>query len=229
MKIPDRTIFLSIALAAGVAGCGGTAATVTGTHMPGSNPCGSLETNTVYFLSDYHPSLSRKPRYYFHEGKVSNLTFNETGWASAYSVYNYQAYVSGNSLNICVNRSGSVNPIDAIMAWFTENGVPWSGRNALGLQTYGDALPKDLNFAVEGTLGFTFPNSSSVWSCPVILAQGHSGLHNNWWMFTTQNVPSYSDNFAVLCSINGSKPSTTVVSPGSQDTDDQFMFETPQG
>lgn len=113
----------------------------------------------------------------------------------------------------------------AVQGWMKQLGVPWTARNAYVLAGYGDTLPSNLNFAVQGTIGFTYPNSSYSWSCSIILAQGHSFLTNNWWMFATQAL-SGSGQFAVPCSLNGGAPYLVPAGQATKQTANQFMFGT---
>ena len=218
-------ILVSFALSIGLAACSSAAGTVTPTQQPGVNSCGSVNANAVTFESNYDPSGAIAPGT-SNVGPVSNLTFSETAFSSSDST-SYQGYVSGNTLNICTNRTGTTTPVNAVMGWMAQDGVAWAAQNALGLAALEDKLPVDLNFAVEGTLGFTYPNGNYKWSCDVIVGQGHTSLKNNWWMFTTKNAASTNQSFAVLCSLNGAALVLTVVRPGQPAEDNSFMFTCP--
>lgn len=75
-----------------------------------------------------------------------------------------------------IGRKGSGSVAD----WF-------KGQVSAENTTFND-IPKDLNFAMMGTLELEFSDNKVCKFPNIVLAQGHSGASNNWWFAGKQAV-----------------------------------------
>lgn len=107
----------------------------------------------------------------------SNASLALTWTESGHTITGGQPYsgtaVSGQALDVKAGRKGSGGPAAAF-----SDGI--SMLNAIATERELSAMPKDLNFEVEGTLGITF-GSGVTYNCPIRIGQGHYGFTNNWW------------------------------------------------
>ncbi len=127
-----------------------------------------IRDNYVYFYKDEWPVFT----------PAQWVLFDET----SHSITQGQRYdgvssVDGYKLDVRAGRHGSKEVADDFNAGITPD-------NALGLLTYGDPLPSELNFAVFGTMSVTI-DATRV--CPDMrIAQGHHSTRNNWWIAGTK-------------------------------------------
>jgi hypothetical protein len=129
----------------------------------------------------------------FNIAGVQYFSFTETG----HSITSGQPYggASGSVLSglksaqiiVKAGRKGSTGPTE----WFETQ----LGNGSVVASRSWSALPKDLNFAVEGTMVIRI-NDHNTTCDNVIVAQGHTGAYNDWWIggpfMTTANISHYS-------------------------------------
>lgn len=109
---------------------------------------------------------------------LQGFTFTET----AHSVTEGQPYGGvtskvGKPGGVIVVNAGRHNS-DTVANWFMEN--VGSGQT-LACDSKGSA-PRELNFAVLGTLTLELKGQSPIVCEDVLIGQGHFGVNNNWWM-----------------------------------------------
>lgn len=114
---------------------------------------------------------------------ISAFTFTENPQPNGHSIEGSQQYSGATGgvsqageghIDVVAGRKGS----KGVATWFqTHVGV---GQTLACDSTA--TFPNELNFAAQGTFAMTLTDGSTV-ICPnVIIAQGHFGTTNNWWM-----------------------------------------------
>jgi len=146
----------------------------------------------------------------FNVSGVQYFSFTESG----HSITSGQPYggASGSvkdglkSAKIVVKagRKGSSGPAD----WFKAQ----VGDGKVIASRSWSSLPKNLNFAVEGTLVIRIGDQNTV--CDnVIIAQGHAGAYNDWWLggpyMKTTHIDNYTSGVMQTCH-NGLVPMVAI-------------------
>ncbi|MBO7567046.1 MAG: hypothetical protein J6T60_08115 [Bacteroidales bacterium] len=72
----------------------------------------------------------------------------------------------------------------SVATWFDQQ-VDNKDSCMIATQDHGDT-PDDLNFAVSGTLTFTADDET--YSVSLVIAQGCTKIHNNWWLASNQMI-----------------------------------------
>lgn len=107
---------------------------------------------------------------------VENVTNNNT-----------KDHLTLGCIQITVSKNnGSSNVTEWVKSALSSIGIPWEGNYATHTRIGGSSLPSDLNVAVQGTLTYTNAAAGVPYSCTaenVIIAQGHTGLGDNWWLW----------------------------------------------
>ncbi len=86
-------------------------------------------------------------------------------------------------INIRAGRKKSERNVKWVKEKLADIGVSWDERFVTGTKYYNDLLPKELNFAIMGTLSFIW-NDTSLICDNVIIAQGHHNMgDDNFWIF----------------------------------------------
>ena len=110
----------------------------------------------------------------------TNIYFLWLSWAITDGQPIQSAYSSGDTLDVVAGRKASPAPAAA----FT---MGLSVTNLLGLDCPLSTAPRELNFAVFGTMSFWVPDGTK-YDCPDFrIGQGSYGAvgittHNNWWV-----------------------------------------------
>ena len=150
--------------------------------------------------------------------KSFNFTENSTNGHSITSGQPYDGTSSGVKkesghdqayIDVKAGRKGSSN----VVKWFKTQ----AGRGQTLACDSSGIYPNDLNFAVQGTMRITNQSDKVIICENVIVAQGHFGLNNNWWVASpTMRGAHVSISGATeqVCSMVGSKmPVIVIFSP----------------
>jgi len=133
-------------------------------------------------------------------------------------------YTSQNNFNVQAGRQASYTVVDWVEQQLQAEGITANQNNAIG-NTKTDLFPKELNFAVEGTLTIGWEDNHGnvqTFNCQnVIVAQGHSGTKNNWWVFSNQNNGSSNPKSETL-NLNCAGVQMSISAAYS----DEFTFQT---
>ena len=122
---------------------------------------------------------------------MTEIVVPNFGFAWRYSITQGQPYEGAftrrNNLDVRAGRHASEEVVHDFNADIT-------GDNALGIYA-SDSLPKELNFAVFGTLSVIINGARRV-CADMRIAQGHKATLNNWWIAGTK---CYSSTEQLRC------------------------------
>ncbi len=135
---------------------------------------------------------------YFCDINDSNITFKPANDIDWYSITDGQPFdeqiqnVSdkANCLNIKAGRKNSTKNVKWVKEKFARLNLAWDDNYATSSSYAFDNMPKQLNFAIMGTLIYKFGALIAI--CDnVIIAQGHKsfGVAHNLWLFN--NTATY--------------------------------------
>ncbi len=160
-------------------------------------------------LSKINPEVKDN---YFCDLYENNLSFtpnNNEVWYSVTDGGTLEPTIStkDNCILVRASRNNHFSNVNWVQGKLDEMGIPWDKAYMTYSQTKSNKTPKELNFAIKGTLTIDFNlNSNSSYLTPeknpertlkltckdVILAQGHNGNGNNWWVFNNTVSRSHS-------------------------------------
>ena len=165
----------------------------------------------VSALSNINPAVKDN---YFCDFKKNNLSFTPNDNEEWYSVTDggtLEPTIStkDNCILVRASRNNHFSNVNWVQGKLDEMGIPWDTAYMTYSSTKSSKTPKELNFAIKGTLTIDFKlNSKSSYlateeifdrtlkvTCKdVILAQGHNSNGNNWWVFNNNVLRSHSLN-----------------------------------
>ena len=149
---------------------------------------------------------------YFAIAGLQSFSFSATG----YNITPKQPYngatsgVSKSGEQAFINVRAGRKKSTQVANWFKQQ----VGAGQTLVCDSAGTYPTDLNFAVQGTLNVTLVDGTSVTCDNVIVAQGHFGSDNNWWMGGPQMKGvhiSFSGGTIQACKAKGKVTSIEVI------------------
>ncbi len=161
-------------------------------------------------LSKINPEV--KDNYFcdLNENKLSFTPNDKEVWYSVTDGGSLEPSIStkDNCFLIRASRNNHFSNVNWVQGKLDEMGIPWDKVYMTYSSTKSNKTPKELNFAVKGTLSIEFnlntnssflatdeenPERTLKLTCKdVILAQGHNSNGNNWWVFNNYVFRNHS-------------------------------------